>query len=138
MSPFSIFLRNARLRRGLRQNQLAAQLGYEQSYISALERSQKGPPRKDFIDRLIRGLELNDEERYELEMSLERSRRQVSLPCAASIEEYELIHELEPMLGRLNAAQIQIIRQVLTFTRLGFEGSDQLSNHPSIEEVQMP
>lgn len=37
MSPFSQFLHDLRMRRRLRQADLADLLGYEQSYISALE-----------------------------------------------------------------------------------------------------
>ncbi|HEX5806423.1 MAG TPA: helix-turn-helix transcriptional regulator [Macromonas sp.] len=37
MSPFSLSLHDLRLRNGLRQAELAELMGYEQSYISALE-----------------------------------------------------------------------------------------------------
>jgi len=49
MSPFAIYLRKLRLRRGLKQKEMAYLLGYEQSYLSALERSVKGPPKQEFI-----------------------------------------------------------------------------------------
>jgi len=119
MSPFAIFLKQLRIRRGLKQRTLAHVLGYEASYLSALERSQKGPPRRDFVARLIRGLALDTNEQLELLRALDNSKRQVSLPCTASIDEYTLIRELEPRLGRLSTAQVQIIRQVLTLTPLG-------------------
>ena len=116
VSPFSKFLIETRKRRGLGQGQLAMLLGYEQSYLSAIERSKKRPPKQDFIERLIRGLSFNDEEKSELAKALEKSRRQVRLPCSASLEEYELLHELEPRVGHLCPAQIEIIRQVLNLT----------------------
>lgn len=77
MSPFSTYLRTLRRARGLRQVELAHLLGYEASYISALERSQKGPPRKDFIGRLIRGLKLDASEQAALSQAIEASRRQI-------------------------------------------------------------
>lgn len=80
MSPFSVVLRKFRRARGLTQNELAIQLGYEPSYISALERSEKGPPRQDFIQRLIRGLNLTEDEQTELSKALSDSKRQISLP----------------------------------------------------------
>ena len=113
MSPFSILLRQLRLRRGYKQKELADRLGYEPSYLSALERSEKGPPRQDFIQRLIRDLNLNENEQAELTRALKASRRQVSLPARASEREYALLHQLEPHLGNLDPIQIQMIELVL-------------------------
>lgn len=113
MSPFSIFLKQLRLSRGYKQKELAEHLGYEASYLSSLERSEKGPPRQDFIQRLIRGLELNDNEQMELAQALKASRRQLSLPARASEREYALLHQLEPQLGNLAPLQIQLIELVL-------------------------
>lgn len=113
MSPFAIHLRALRKQRGLRQNELAFRLGYEPSYISALERSEKGPPRQDFIKRLIRGLDLDEEEQAELAQALKASRRQFSLPARASEQEYALLHQLEPQLGRLHPLQLQMIQMAL-------------------------
>lgn len=113
MSPFSVFLKQIRLSRGFKQKELADRLGYEPSYLSALERSEKGPPREDFVQRLIRGLELNESEQAELARALKASRRQVSLPVRASESEYALLHQLEPQLGFLHPLQIQLIELVL-------------------------
>ena len=120
MSPFASYLRELRCRRGLKQKAAAELLGYEQSYISALERSAKGPPKQDFVTRLIRVLKLSADERVELEEALRKSKRQVSLPCSALAEEYELLRELEPQLGRLHPVQIKMIRQVLSLPQAFF------------------
>lgn len=58
MSPFAHLLHNLQMRHNIRQSELAERLGYEQSYISALEIGLKGPPGPDFVDRLIAALEL--------------------------------------------------------------------------------
>lgn len=113
MSPFSEFLRSLRRRRGLKQRELAERLGYEPSYLSALERSEKGPPREDFVRRLIRELALSPDECAALDKALVASRRQLSLPATASIEEYQLMEMLRPQLGRLNPVQIQLIELAL-------------------------
>lgn len=118
MSPFSLVLRKFRLSRGFKQKDLAYHLGYEPSYLSALERSEKGPPRKEFITRLIRGLALNAEEQAELTRALQASRRQVSLPAQASEEEYALLHQLEPQLGKLHPLQIQLIQRILSIPNM--------------------
>ncbi|OHC72440.1 MAG: hypothetical protein A3H93_05790 [Rhodocyclales bacterium RIFCSPLOWO2_02_FULL_63_24] len=113
MSPFARYLLVLRKSRDLRQRDLAHLLGYEQSYLSALERSEKGPPRKDFIQRLISGLKLNEDEQAGLVEALNASRRQISLPAKASEREYQLLRALEPKLGQLHPLQIQLIELVL-------------------------
>lgn len=113
MSPFAVHLKNLRLSRGLKQKELALVLGYEPSYLSALERSEKGPPKEDFIRRLIKGLSLDEIEQADLQRALKHSRRQVSIPPRASEEEYGLIHELEPQLGQLTPLQIHLIKLAL-------------------------
>jgi transcriptional regulator with XRE-family HTH domain len=113
MSPFATYLRKLRLSKGLKQKALAHYLGYEPSYLSALERSEKGPPKEDFIRRLIKGLSLDEAEQADLQRAIKLSRRQVSLPAQASEEEYGLIHELEPQLGQLTPLQIHLIKLAL-------------------------
>lgn len=118
MSPFAHFLKQIRGNRGYRQKDLAHSLGYEPSYLSALERGDKGPPRRDFITRLIRGLSLNDQELAELEDALESSRRQFSIPRCASQTEFQLVHQLVPKLGSLNSLQIQLIQIALSIPQV--------------------
>jgi len=116
MSPFALYLRELRLNRGYKQKELAHLLGYEPSYISALERSKKGPPKRDFVDRLIRGLQLSNDEQIALAQDLKQSRRQILIPLDASEREYALLHHLESQLGQLNSTQIQLIELALQIT----------------------
>lgn len=113
VSPFARYLKQLRLSRGYRQKALAHFLGYEPSYFSALERSEKGPPRQDFIERLIKGLNLTEQEQAELDYALRGSRRQLVLPAKASDEEYALARLLEPQLGHLLPIQVQLIELAL-------------------------
>lgn len=130
MSPFARLLKTLRRSRGLKQIDMAIKLGYESSYISALERSEKGPPRQDFVQRLIRGLELDDNEQAQLAKALADSKRQISLPPKASEDEYELIRALEPQLGHLHPVQIQFINLAL---RLGDQSSSLMGACSDIE-----
>jgi len=114
MSPFARFLKQVRGQRGFRQKELAFRLGYEPSYISALERGEKGPPRQDFVRRLIQGLSLDEDEQVALEIALKASRRHFSLPHCASDAEYQMIQELAPQLGRLHPLQVQLIQLALS------------------------
>lgn len=116
MSPFAQFLRQLRRQRGIQQKTLAYLLGYEPSYISALERSKKGPPKQDFVGRLIQGLQLSNDEQIALAEALKQSRRQILIPLDASEREYALLHHLESQLGQLNPTQIQLIELALQIT----------------------
>lgn len=118
MSPFAHFLKSIRGNRGYRQKELALHLGYEPSYLSALERGEKGPPRQDFIFRLIRGLSLNEQEQGELEDAVKSSRRQFSIPRSASDTEFQMVHQLVPKLGNLNPLQIQLIQIALSIPQV--------------------
>lgn len=140
MSPFSIFLKQLRSSRKLKQKQMAILLGYEPSYLSSLERSEKGPPRKDFINRLIRGLDLSQNEQDELAEALQASRKQLTLPSRASEREYALFRQLEPQLGCLHPLQIELIELVLQIPNVFPAAANPLNtrkaiHHPMSQEV---
>jgi hypothetical protein len=63
-------------------------------------------------------LALNLDEGVTLDKALAASRRQLSLPATASIEEYQLIEMLRPQLGRLSPVQIQLIELALKMPEL--------------------
>lgn len=113
MSPFSSFLRQLRASRGVRQGELASLLGYEPSYLSSLENGAKGPPRQDFIDRLVKGLALSEAEQEKLNIALAASQRRMLIPLEASQEEYFLCRQFEAKLGKLKPLQIQLINIAL-------------------------
>lgn len=73
MSPFSVYLSELRIRHGLRQTKLAALLGYEQGYISALELGTKGPSNEEFLARLVQVFKLTDQEQAELALAVKQS-----------------------------------------------------------------
>ncbi|MDZ7594559.1 MAG: helix-turn-helix transcriptional regulator [Thiobacillus sp.] len=139
MSPFSLLLKEFRVSRGLKQIELADRLGYEPSYLSALERSEKGPPRQDFITRLIRGLQLSDDEQRRLAEALRASCRQTSLPAKASLEEYAFVQRLRPQLGSLHPLQLELLDIALRLPEeMGADFSKRLpsdSGHSAKAEV---
>ncbi len=113
MSPFSADLRNLRGLQGLRQSELAARLGYEQSYVSALEVGTKGPPTQEFVERLIESLALDAEWQHRLWESYAMSQRKFILPLQASADTYRVCHELRMQIEQLHPAQIELIRFAL-------------------------
>ena len=77
MSPFSESLHSIRVRHGLRQVELAKLVGYEQSYISALEVGLKGPPTDEFVERLTAAIPLTKEEQEALRAAAQESHRKL-------------------------------------------------------------
>jgi transcriptional regulator with XRE-family HTH domain len=113
MSPFAEALRALRVTRNLRQKDAAEMLGYEQSYLSALETGAKGPPKQDFIERLARVYALDELERIALKDALSQSKRTLVLPKDASADEFQILKKLKNQAGRLQRRQIALINIAL-------------------------
>ena len=117
MSPFSVDLKSIRETLQLKQGELAERIGYEQSYVSAIEIGTKGPPTKEFVERLIAGLNLDNTWRTRLYESWSLSQRKIMLPSEASEDLYRLCSELRQQIGQLHPSQIELMRFAL---RLSF------------------
>jgi transcriptional regulator with XRE-family HTH domain len=113
MSPFATAFRNLRIACGFRQAEFAARLGFEQSYISAIELGTKGPPTPDFVSRLVERLELSDDWKSRLFSALEESQRKIVLPSEASEEVYRLFNELRRQIGTLHPVQVELMQIAL-------------------------
>lgn len=113
MSPFSQQLKSHRIRCGLRQKELAELVGYEQSYVSALELGLKGPPTDEFVTKLIGVLQLSLDEQQTLSEAVAASQRKISIPTEASAEVYWLCHKLQQQLDRLHPVQVELIETAL-------------------------
>lgn len=118
MSPFSTLLRKFRESHNLRQKDLAEILGYEQSYVSALELGSKGPPTSEFVDRLIAALMLSEDQASEIRDALEASQRKLQIPCDASMSVYLLFHELRKQLNSLHPRQVEAMLAILRLSSL--------------------
>jgi transcriptional regulator with XRE-family HTH domain len=114
MSPFSSLLRSIRISRGKCQSELADLIGYEQTYISALETGKKGPPNQEFVKRLINALYLSGEEVIYLNQSFEASNRKLIIDCNVQQEIYWLINDLRKNIDHLSPVQISLIRDILS------------------------
>lgn len=113
MSPFSHFLHELRMRHEIRQAELAEMLGYEQSYISALETGLKGPPTSEFVDKLIAALELSLEEQKEMREAVEASERKLVLEPDTPRDVYWLLKKLREQVNVLHPMQIKMIEYAL-------------------------
>jgi transcriptional regulator with XRE-family HTH domain len=113
MSPFAHFLRDARVRRGIRQADLADSLGYDQTYVSALETGAKGPPTPEFVERLVAVLGFDPADEEELRGAVAASERKLVLAPNARQDLYLMLSELRTHLSALAPAQTRIIRETL-------------------------
>lgn len=114
MSPFADNLRKLRLQCGLRQAELAALLGYEQSYVSSLEIGTKGPPTQEFVDKLLQIIDMSGGEREQLLESVAASQKKITLPDQAPAELYWLMYKLRQQLDCLHPVQIELIEMALS------------------------
>ncbi|WP_280156358.1 helix-turn-helix transcriptional regulator [Piscinibacter sp. XHJ-5] len=113
MTPFSRRLRELRRSRAIRQADLARLLGYEQSYVSALELGIKGPPTPAFMDRLDQVLQLTEAERGEVREAARASQRKLVIGTDAPVEVFWLMDRLRQELAQLHPEQIKLIDGVL-------------------------
>ena len=113
MSPFSESLHSIRVRHGLRQVELAKLVGYEQSYISALEVGLKGPPTDEFVERLAAAVSLTKEEQDALRDAAQASQRKLVIEPDAPADIYRLLCDLRDGIKNLTPAQVRVIREVL-------------------------
>lgn len=113
MSPFADRMKALRLERGLRQVELAEMVGYEQSYVSALELGIKGPPTDEFVKHLIQALSLSLEEQSTLRETVVASQRKINVPSEAPTEVYWMCHRLRQQIDSLHPAQIELIKTAL-------------------------
>ena len=113
MSPFSQFLHDLRVRHGLRQADLAERIGYEQSYISALEVGLKGPPTDEFLDRVSMAMSLSESEQENLRAAAQASQRKLVIDPDAPPDVYWLLNDLRDEVQHLTPVQVRMIRDVL-------------------------
>lgn len=114
MSPFSEMLHALRMRHGMRQAELADALGYEQSYISALEVGLKGPPTPEFITRLIKAFSLSIAEQQLLHDAVGASHRKLVIDADTPQDIYWLLKDLRDQVDSLSPVQIRMMRDLLS------------------------
>ena len=113
VSPFANLLHSLRMKYGIRQVDLAALIGYDQTYISAMESSLKGPPAEEFVNRLAEALPLTQQEQQELLLAADASQRKLIVDLDTHEEAYWLLKALRDNFRTLSSRQIRMIRDVL-------------------------
>lgn len=88
-------------------------MGYEQTYISALEVGAKGPPTPEFVEKLVTVLELDRTEEERLRTAVDASQRKMILEVDSSPEAYWLMKDLRDRIHGLHPVQIKMISEIL-------------------------
>ena len=107
------------MRHSIRQVDLADALGYEQSYISALEVGLKGPPSAAFVERLAQAFPLSELELHDLQEAVAASRRMYVLDTEMARDKFHLARRFHDSLAKLTIAQIKLIEGVLELPQWG-------------------
>ena len=110
MGPFAHVLHELRMRRNIRQSELAGLVGYDQTYISALEVGLKGPPTPEFVERLTQALDLPAAEADELRGAADASQRKLVIDADTPRDVYWLMHELRAKLRDLTPTHVRMIK----------------------------
>jgi transcriptional regulator with XRE-family HTH domain len=113
MSPFARQLHDLRMRHGIRQSELSELIGYDQTYISALEVGLKGPPTPEFVDKLIERLDLSPMDAQQLRAAAEASDRKLVLDTDSHTDIYLMLAALRRSGASLHPAQARIIRELV-------------------------
>ena len=112
MSPFAYALQELRMRADLRQRELADLVGYEQSHISALELGVKSPVGA-LLDRLVRELDLTEQEETTLREAADASHRKLYIDADAPQDIYWLLRDLRAAIPSLSNSKARLIRGLL-------------------------
>lgn len=110
-----------RNRLGIRQVRFAEMIGYEQSYVSALELGLKGPTNKEFLAKLIQTFTLDEPQQLALMNAVKESQQRFVLPRGVQADTFRMCSELWEKIDQLPPSQIQAIRALI---RLNVPESD--------------
>jgi len=104
LSPFAEHLYQLRQRLKLSQRAIAELVGWEQGGISALE-LDKTSPTDEFVDKLIRSLDLSSSESEELKKLAKFSQRKYFIPPGTPAEVFPMVYRLWSALPALQPTQ---------------------------------
>lgn len=124
-TPIGSYLRNLRLRAGLRQQELAESVGYDASHVSGVEVGRKNPS-PEFLDRVASCLHLDAAGREDMGRELADSPTSIQLIPDLPTDEYRMYAELSRKLGKLTPGQIEMIRKIVRL-------DDEIRSRPAYE-----
>ncbi|MFD1122456.1 helix-turn-helix domain-containing protein [Methylophilus flavus] len=107
-------LKSIRTSQGYKQFEYAKILGCEPSYLSALERGKKDPPKPEKLEKLIQRMNLSENQAQKLRNAAEYRINNIKIPR----ESNEIVREMFVLLNKKSSSitnyQAKLIRQVLS------------------------
>ncbi|MGI2036014.1 helix-turn-helix domain-containing protein [Rhizobium panacihumi] len=114
MTPFGKALRELRLRKGVKQAEMAAAIGVSAAYLSALEHGHRGKPSFDFLQRVAGYFNIIWDEAEELFMLAEASDPRVIVDTSDMPPEYTAFaNRLAKEIRSLSPDMLQQLMNVL-------------------------
>lgn len=113
-TEFSLMLKSIRTSQGYKQFQYAKVLGCEPSYLSALERGKKEPPKPDKLEHMIQRMNLSEEQAQQLRNAAEYRINNIKIPRESNEIVREMCVQLNKKLSSITIAQAKLITQVLS------------------------
>ncbi len=112
-TKFSLMLKSIRTSQGYKQFQFAKILGCEPSYLSALERAKKDPPKQDKLEQMIKRMGISEEQAQELRNAAEYRIKYIKIPQEINEMVREMCVHLNKKLPNITTGQAKLINQVL-------------------------
>jgi len=113
-TEFSLMLKSIRISHGYKQFQYAKILGCEPSYLSALERGKKEPPKPYKLEQMIQRMNLSEDQAQRLRNAAEYRINNIKIPRESSEVVREMCVQLNKKLSSITIAQARLITQVLS------------------------
>lgn len=112
MSALGSFVRDRRIELGLTQAALAARIGVDDTYISAVETGRRTPDGSPFLEMLGRALEFDSNRIHQLFNVARRSQRFFRLPEELSPRKHAVFMAIAEDLPQLSPEDVEVIASV--------------------------
>jgi HTH-type transcriptional regulator, competence development regulator len=99
-TEFSLLLKSIRTSQGYKQYEFAKILGCEPSYLSALERGKKDPPKPDKLEKLIQRMNLSEDQARKLRNAAENRINNIKIPRESS----EIVRQMFVLLNKKSSS----------------------------------
>lgn len=113
-TEFSVMLKSIRTSQGYKQFEYAKILGCEPSYLSALERGKKDPPKPDKLEKLIQRMNLSAEQAQNLRNAAEYRINNIKIPRESNEIVREMLVQLNKKISSITNYQAKLISHVLS------------------------
>lgn len=113
MTPLGQFLRDLLNEKGMLLNDLSECLNVKSAYLSAITHGKKGKPSDQFLQNIVKCLELSSQEIADLDRHAMLSDTKFSVPPKAKPSVYETANMFARKMATLSDEQLKKIKEVI-------------------------